>query len=172
MIHFQILPYIKSQLTLPICLEYQKIHYHTKNIRILLIKKTKDEDHTSENNIKISKFHSWNKITFTNFDTVSFHKRWMGLAIKSEISGLFDNISFVVSERPLPPNEIIPDKLACKTKLKIYSGLDRLEARVYLRWDRRIKYLLIFWSPIAFTRLLRLYNLVSGSKWQNYSFQI
>ncbi len=35
--------------------------------------------------------------------------KW-GEAIKSEITGLFDNDTFVLDEKPLPADEIIPAK--------------------------------------------------------------
>ena len=36
-------------------------------------------------------------------------------AIRSEVTGLFDNDTFLLNEKPLPADEIIPTKLACKT---------------------------------------------------------
>ena len=38
-------------------------------------------------------------------------------------------------KRPLPADEILPVKLALKTKLNSYGGLDKFKARVCLRGD-------------------------------------
>ena len=48
-----------------------------------------------------------------------FTKDKWGEAIKSEITGLFDNDTFILDKKPLLPDETIPTKLACKTKLNI-----------------------------------------------------
>ena len=37
---------------------------------------------------------------------------------------LFDNDTFILNENPLSDDEIIPTKLACKTKLNINEVLD------------------------------------------------
>ena len=42
----------------------------------------------------------------------SFIKNKWGEAVKSEISELFDNDTFVLNEKPLHADEIIPVKLA------------------------------------------------------------
>ena len=56
-------------------------------------------------------------------------EKW-GEAIRSEVTGLFDNDTFLLNEKPLPADEIIPAKLACKTKLNVYGDLDKLKARI------------------------------------------
>ena len=70
---------------------------------------------------------------------------------------LDDYDTFVLDEKPLPADEIIPAKLACKTKLNVYGGLDKLKARVCLRGDMQIKDDFISWSPTASTRLLKCF---------------
>ena len=52
------------------------------------------------------------------------------------MTGLFDNDTFILNEKPLPADVIIPAKLACKTKLSIYGGLDKLKITIYLRGQR------------------------------------
>ena len=49
-----------------------------------------------------------------------FIKEKWGEAIRPEVIVLFDNDTFLLNENPLPVDEIIPAKLACKTKLSIY----------------------------------------------------
>ena len=71
--------------------------------------------------------------------------------------GLFDNDTFLLNEKTLPADEIIPEKLACKTKLNIYGGLDKLKTRICLRGDMQIKDDFISWSPTASTRLLKCF---------------
>ena len=97
-----------------------------------------------------------NQLILTLLIRSSTKDKW-GEAIKSEITGLFDNETFVLDEKPLPADEIIPAKLACKTKLNIYGGLDKLKARVCLRGDLQIKDDFISWSPTASTRLLKCF---------------
>ena len=59
-------------------------------------------------------------------------------------------------EKPLPADEIIPVKLAFKTKLNSYGGLDKLKARICMRGDMQIKNgNNNSWSPTASTRLLK-----------------
>ena len=41
--------------------------------------------------------------------------------------------------QPLLADEIISTKLAFKTKLNIYGGLDKLKARIYMRGNMQIK---------------------------------
>ena len=82
-------------------------------------------------------------------------EKW-GEAIRAEISGLFDSGTFSLIEKSLPANEIIPTKLALKTKLNSYGGLDKLKARICLRGDMQIKDASYNqWSPTASTRLLK-----------------
>ena len=87
----------------------------------------------------------------------SFIKEKWGEALRSEVTGLFDNDTFILNEKPLPADKIIPAKLACKTKLNIYGELDKLKARICLRGDMQIKDDFIFWSPTASTRLLKYF---------------
>ena len=79
----------------------------------------------------------------------------MGEAIRAEVSGLFDNETFLLNETALPTDEIIPVKLALKAKLNIYGGLEKLKARICLRGDMQIKDESNSWSPTASTRLLK-----------------
>ena len=65
-------------------------------------------------------------------------KETWGEAIRTEIAGLFDSGMFSLNEKPLPVDEIIPTKLAMKTKLNSYGGLDKLKARICLRGDMQI----------------------------------
>ena len=65
-------------------------------------------------------------------------EKWVE-AIRAEISGLFDNETFLLNEAALPTDEIIPVKLALKAKLNIYGALDKLKARICLREDMQIK---------------------------------
>ena len=46
-------------------------------------------------------------------------EKW-GEAIGSELVGLFDSETFSLRDKPLPADEIIPTKLAFKTKLNSY----------------------------------------------------
>ena len=73
------------------------------------------------------------------------------------MTGLFDNDTFLLNRKTLPAYEIIPAKLACKTKLNINGGLDKLKARICLRGDIQIKDDFISWSPTASTRLLKCF---------------
>ena len=86
-----------------------------------------------------------------------FIKEKWGEAIRSEVTGLFDNDTFLLNRKTLPAYEIIPAKLACKTKLNINGGLDKLKARICLRGDIQIKDDFISWSPTASTRLLKCF---------------
>ena len=81
-------------------------------------------------------------------------EKW-GSVISGETQGLFENNTFDPNERPLPVDEILPVKLALKTKLNSYGGLDKLKARVCLRGDMQITDDFNFWSPTASTRLLK-----------------
>ena len=83
-------------------------------------------------------------------------EKW-GEAIRKEINGLFDNGTFELTEMALPADEVIPVKLALKTKLNSYGGLDKLKARVCLRGDMQIKDESNPWSPTASSRLLRCF---------------
>ena len=49
-----------------------------------------------------------------------FTKDKWGEAIKSELTGLFDNNTFILNEKPVPADEIIPAKIVYKTKQNIY----------------------------------------------------
>ena len=61
-----------------------------------------------------------------------------------------------LNEKPLPADEIIPTKLAMKTKLNSYGGLDKLKTRICLRGDMQIKDANNnSWSPTASSRLLK-----------------
>ena len=60
--------------------------------------------------------------------------KW-GDTIKSKINGLFDNDAFILNEKPLISDEILPAKLASNTKLNISGGFDKVKTRVYLRGD-------------------------------------
>ena len=64
--------------------------------------------------------------------TESIKNKW-GTVIYKEIKGLFDSDTFSLSDRPLPTDEIVPVKLALKTKLNCHRGLDKLKARVFLK---------------------------------------
>ena len=66
-------------------------------------------------------------------------EKW-GEAIRSELIGLFNSDTFSLIGKPLPADEIIPIKLAFKTKLNSYGGLDKLKARICMRGDMQIKY--------------------------------
>ena len=87
----------------------------------------------------------------------SFTKQKWGEAIRIEISGLFDNETFLLNEIALPTDEVIPVKLALKAKLNIYGGLEKLKARICLRGDMQIKDESNSWSPTASTRLLKTF---------------
>ena len=92
-------------------------------------------------------------------------EKW-GEDIRAEITGLFDSGTFSLNEKPLPTDEIIPTKLAMKTKLNSYGGLDKIKARICLRGDMQIKDANSnSWSPTASARLLveRLYTRVGLS---------
>ena len=52
-----------------------------------------------------------------------------GEAIKSEPIRLFDSETFSFVDKPLPADKIILTKLAFKTKLNSYGGLDKVKAR-------------------------------------------
>ena len=117
----------------------------------------KDEDKEIEKQVNLSDFIPEPRSLLQILRMSSSTKDKWGEAIKSEITGLFDNDTFVLDEKPLPADEIIPAKLACKTKLNIYGGLDKLKARVCLRGDMQIKDDFISWSPTASTRLLKCF---------------
>ena len=86
----------------------------------------------------------------------SYIKDKWGDTIRAEITSLFDSETFSFSKKPLPADEIIPAKLAMKTKLNSYGGIDKLKARIYLRGDMQIKdENHNSWSPTASTRLLK-----------------
>ena len=77
-------------------------------------------------------------------------------AIRSQLVGLFDSETFSLTDKPLPADEIIPTKLAFKTKLNRYGGLDKFEARICMRGDMQIKNGSgKSWSHTALTRLLK-----------------
>ena len=84
-------------------------------------------------------------------------KEKLGLAIKSEILGLFDNDTFDTSERALPADQIITVKCAFKDKLNSYGGIDKLKARICVRDDIQIKDILNNWSPTASVCLLKCF---------------
>ena len=86
--------------------------------------------------------------------TESIKNKW-GTAIYREVKGLFDSNTFGLSDRPLPTDEIVPVKLALKTKLNSHGGLDKLKARVCLRGDMQEKGSINVWSPTSSTRLLK-----------------
>ena len=48
-------------------------------------------------------------------------KERLGEAMKSEITSVFDNDTFALTERHLPADEIIPIKLPLKSKLNSYG---------------------------------------------------
>ena len=48
-------------------------------------------------------------------------------AISVEMQGLFENDTFDPNERPLPADEMLPVKLALKTRRNSYGGLDKLK---------------------------------------------
>lgn len=82
-------------------------------------------------------------------------EKW-GEEIRSELIGLFNSDTFSLIDKPLPVDEIISTKLAFKTKLNSYGGLDKLKARICMRGDMQIKYDgNNSWSPTASTRLLK-----------------
>ena len=99
----------------------------------------KDEDTEIEKQVNLSDFIPEPRSLIQILRMSTFTKDKWGEAIRSEINGLFDNDTFILDEKPLPADEIIPAKLACKTKLNIYGGLDKLKARVCLRGDMQIK---------------------------------
>ena len=68
-----------------------------------------------------------------------FIKNKWGEAIKSEITGLFDNDTSILKEKSPPADEIICTKLACETKFNMHGGLDKLKARICLRGGIQIK---------------------------------
>ena len=81
--------------------------------------------------------------------------KW-GEAIRSELTELFDSETFSLNEKPLPADEIIPTKLAFKTKLNSYGSLDKLKARICMIGDMQIKNgNNKSWTPTASTRLLK-----------------
>ena len=87
----------------------------------------------------------------------SFTKQKWGEAIRIEITGLFDNDTFLLDETALPADEVIPVKLTLKAKLNIYGALDKLKARICLLGDMQIKDDFNPWSPTASTRLLKCF---------------
>ena len=117
----------------------------------------RSSDNESDDTINLSDFmpepKSLNQILRL---TPNIREKW-GQAISTEITGLFDSDTFDVNERPLPADEIIPVKLALKTKLNSYGGLDKLKARICLRGDMQIKDDFNSWSPTASTRLLKCF---------------
>ena len=81
--------------------------------------------------------------------------KW-GEALRSELTGLFDSETFSLIGKPLPADEIIPTKLAFKTKLNSYGDLDKLKARICMTGDMQIKNgNNKSWSPTASIRLLK-----------------
>ena len=122
------------------------------------IKEVTDSQNKSlDNNINLSDFmpepSSLNQVLRLSPHT---KERW-GTAIRSELTGLFDNDTFSLTDRPLPADEIIPTKLTLKTKLNSYGGLDKLKARICLRGDMQIKDGYNSWSPTASIRLLKCF---------------
>ena len=116
----------------------------------------KAEDRVKDNGINLSDFLPEPR-SLTQILRLSPHtkERW-GEAIRAELTGLFDCDTFSLTEKPFPADEIIPTKLALKTKLNSYGGLDKLKARICLRGDMQIKDANSnSWSPTASTRLLK-----------------
>ena len=66
--------------------------------------------------------------------TGSVRDKW-GTEINKKITGLFDNETFGLDEKPLPNDKVIPTKLTLKAKLTSYCGLDKLKARICFRGD-------------------------------------
>ena len=62
----------------------------------------------------------------------SIRNKW-GKAIQKELRGLFSSGTFNLDIRPLPNDEVVPVKLALKTKLNARGQLDKLKARICLR---------------------------------------
>ena len=60
----------------------------------------------------------------------------------------------------LTADEIPPAKVALKTKVKSYGGLDKLKARVCLRGDMQIKDDFNSWSLTASIRLLKCFIII------------
>ena len=79
-----------------------------------------------------------NIIILIKINTVLQYWCW-GEPIKSEISGLFDNVTSIINKRPLLADKIIPTALTWKTKANIYVGLDIYKARKYLRGNMQVK---------------------------------
>ena len=115
------------------------------------------QNKTIDNNINLSDFmpetSSLNQVLRLSPHT---KEKW-GAAIRSELTGLFDNATFSLTDRPLPADEIIPTKLTLKTKLNSYGGLEKLKARICLRGDMQIKDGYNSWSPTASIRLLKCF---------------
>ena len=116
----------------------------------------KSEDRIKDHGINLADFLPEPRSLAQVLRMPSHTKEKWGEAIRAEITGLFDSGTFSLNEKPLPADEIIPTKLAMKTKLNSYGGLDKLKARICLRGDMQIKdpnY--NQWSPTASTRLLK-----------------
>ena len=80
----------------------------------------------------------------------NLNEKW-GEAIRSELVGLFDGDNFSSIDKYLPA-EIIPPKLALKTNINSYGGLDKLKARMCKLGGMQIKNgITKSWSPTAST---------------------
>ena len=73
-----------------------------------LVKSKRDEDKEIEKQVNSSDFIPEPRSLLQILRMSSSTKDKWGEAIKSEIIGLFDNDTFVLDEKPLPADEIIP----------------------------------------------------------------
>ena len=79
----------------------------------------KDEDIKTDKHVNLSDFIPEPRILSQILRMSPFIKEKWGETIRSEVTGLFDNEIFLLNEKPLPADEIIPAKLVCKTKLNV-----------------------------------------------------
>ena len=110
-------------------------HYEFLHIAHELSSTNKILDDSQDEDISLSDFMPEPKYFSQILRLSSAAKEKWGTAILGEIQGLFWNDIFDPNERPLQADKILPVELALKTKLNLYSGLDKLKARVCLRGD-------------------------------------
>ena len=115
------------------------------------------QNKTIDNNINLSDLMPKPSLLNQVLRVSSHTKEWWGTPIRSELTGLFDNIILSLTESSFPADEIIPTKLTLKTKLNSYGGLDKLKARICLRRDMQIKNSYSSWSSTASIRLLKCF---------------
>ena len=111
----------------------------------------KDEDIIMGKQINLLDFIPEPRSFFQILRVSSFLKNNWREAVIFEVTILFVNDIFILNEIPLPSDEITIAKLACKTKLNIYGGLDKLMTIICQRRDMQIKDYLISWSSTLYS---------------------